>query len=52
MEIGGRDYPVAGQVETKCGTVVPLVEMKQMSDERWIELTNTPEQIARRKEAW
>lgn len=51
VEIGGRGYPVVGLVETRCGTVVPLVDMKQMSDERWMELTNTPEQVARRKEA-
>lgn len=51
LEIGGRGYPVVGLVETRCGTVVPLVDMKQMSDERWMELTNTPEQAARRKEA-
>ena len=52
MEIGGRMYPVAGEVEVRSGTVVPLVEIKQMSDERWVELANTPEQAARRKEVW
>lgn len=52
LEIGGRAYPVVGQAETGCGVVVSLVDMKQMSDERWIELTNSPEQIARRKEVW
>ena len=52
LEIGGRDYPVVGLAETRCGVVVPVISAKQMSDERWMELTNSPEQIARRKEAW
>lgn len=52
MEIGGRMYPVAGQVETKSGLAVPLVDIRQMSDQRWMELANTPEQADRRKEVW
>ena len=52
MEIGGRMYPVAGQAETKSGLAVPLVDIRQMSDQRWMELANTPEQAARRKEVW
>lgn len=52
LEIGGRGYPVVGLVETRCGTIVPVISAKQMSDERWIELTNSPEQVARRKEEW
>lgn len=34
----GVEVPVVGTVKTKDGAVVPLVDIKWMSDERWQEL--------------
>ena len=32
------NYPVIGQVKTKSGVEVPLVDISMMSDERWVQL--------------
>lgn len=32
------NYPVIGQVKTKSGVDVPLVDIPMMSDERWVQL--------------
>ena len=32
------NYPVIGQVKTKSGVEVPLVDIPMMSDEEWIRL--------------
>ena len=32
------NYPVIGQVKTKSGVEVPLVDILMMSDERWIQI--------------
>jgi len=34
------NYPVIGQVETKSGTKVPLVDIPMMTDEEWIQLAH------------
>ena len=39
IDIGGMTLPVIGQVERKSGEIVPLIEIKMMSDERWKQLT-------------
>lgn len=50
MTINEVDYPVIGKVNSiKAGHEVPILNIKMMSDERWMELTNTPEQIERRR---
>lgn len=51
MNINGIDYPVIDEVrvEELGGIIVPIVDIPMMSDERWVELTNMPEQIERRK---
>lgn len=36
-EVGGRYYPVDGYITSKAGAVVPLVDIPQMSDEKWQE---------------
>ena len=51
MIINGIDYPIIGEVTSKkTGETYPLLDIPMMSDERWKELTNSPEQIARRKQ--
>lgn len=47
MKVNGIDYPVIGMA--KLGCEVPLLDIPMMSDERWMELTNTPEQIELRR---
>lgn len=32
------NYPVIGQVEMKCGQIVPLIDIPLMSDEKWQQL--------------
>ncbi len=32
------EYPIIGQVEMKSGAIVPMIEIKMMSDERWKQL--------------
>lgn len=50
MIINGVDYPVIGKINSlKAGHEVPILDIKMMSDERWMELTNTPDQIKRRR---
>lgn len=51
MVISGKDYPVIGTVKSKVlGNVsVPVLDIHMMSDEKWVEMTNTPEQIERRR---
>lgn len=51
MIISGKDYPVIGTVKsTVLGNVsVPVLDIHMMSDEKWVEMTNTPEQIERRR---
>ena len=34
-EAGGKYYPVNGYITSKAGAVVPLVDIPQMSDEKW-----------------
>ena len=36
---GGRYYPVDGYIKSKAGAVVPLVDIPQMSDEKWQKAT-------------
>lgn len=51
MKINGVDYRIEGYVYSKLlDREVPLLGIKMMSDEKWKELTNTPEQIERRKQ--
>lgn len=51
MIVSGVDYPVIDEVKSEelGGIIVPILDIPMMSDERWIELTETPEQIKRRK---
>ena len=50
MKVNGIDYPVIGMAKLeKLGCEVPLLDIPMMSDERWMELTNTPEQIELRR---
>lgn len=50
MIINGTDYPVIGDKKVKeLGIIVPIVDIPMMSDEKWKELTSTPEQIERKK---
>lgn len=51
MVINGKEYPVIGKVKSEflCGLEVPILDIPMMSDERWMELVNSPEQIERRR---
>ncbi len=50
MIINGINYPVIGKVKSETlGKEIPILDIPMMSDEKWRELTNTPEQIERRK---
>lgn len=50
MKINGIDYPVIGETKSLVtGTMVPILDIPMMSDERWKELTSTPEQIELRR---
>ena len=50
MVVNGVDYPVVKTVRSKkMGAEFPVLDIPMMSDERWKELTNTPEQIRRRE---
>ena len=50
MKVNGIDYPVIGMAKLeKLGCEVPLLDIPMMSNERWMELTNTPEQIELRR---
>ncbi len=50
MVVNGIDYPVIGETKSESlKRVIPILDIKMMSDERWVELTNTPEQIELRK---
>ena len=44
--IAGREYDVK---EREPVHNLPIVDIPMMSDERWMELTNTPEQIELRR---
>lgn len=39
MRIGSREYPITAVLQTENGACVPVVNIPQMSDERWHELT-------------
>ena len=39
MRIGSREYPITAVLQTENGICVPVVNMPQMSDEKWHELT-------------
>lgn len=50
MVINGINYQIIGKVYSgKIGQNVPVLDIPMMSDEKWKELTSTPEQIGRRK---
>ena len=50
MKVNGIDYPVIRMAKLEnLGCEVPLLDIPMMSDERWMELTNTPEQIELRR---
>ena len=44
--IAGREYDVKEREPVRN---LPIVDIPMMSDERWMELTNTPEQIELRR---
>lgn len=53
MIINGVYYPIIGKIEFEEAEerkLVPVVDVPMMSDERWKELTNTPEQVEYRKQ--
>ena len=50
MIVDGIDYPEIGEVKSeRLGRVIPILDIPMMSDEKWKELTNTPEQRERRR---
>lgn len=50
MIVNGVDYQIIGGIEIEeLGCCVPVLDIPMMPDERWLELTNTPEQIERRR---
>lgn len=50
MIVCGVDYPVVKTVKSeKIGKALPVLDIPMMSDEKWQELANTPEQLAHRK---
>lgn len=50
MIVNGINYPIIGVVKSKkTGEIYPLLDIPMMSDEKWKKMTNTPEQIERRK---
>ncbi len=50
IDIGGMTFPIIGQVERKPGEIVPLVEIKMISDERWNQLAG--EQAVKNFRRW
>lgn len=38
LKIGNREHHISGYTETKNGSVIPVVDIPMMSDERWNEL--------------
>ena len=51
MIVNGINYPIIGAVKSKeTGEIYPLLDIPMMSDEKWKKMTNTPEQIERRKQ--
>lgn len=50
MVVCGVDYPVVKTVKSeKIGKEFPVLNIPMMSDQRWKELTNSPEQVRRRE---
>lgn len=50
MIVNGIDYPEIGGVKSeRLGHVIPILDIPMMPDEKWKELTNTPEQKERRR---
>ena len=50
MIINNFYFQVIGNAEIEeSGQLVPVLDVPMMSDEKWEELTNTPEQIKRRE---
>lgn len=50
MVVNGVDYPVIKTVMSKkIGKEFPVLDIPMMSDQRWQELANTPEQIRHRE---
>lgn len=50
MTINNFYFQVIGNAEIEeSGQLVPVLAVPMMSDEKWEELTNTPEQIKRRE---
>lgn len=50
MTINNFYFQVIGHAEIEeSGQLVPVLAVPMMSDEKWIELANTPEQIKRRE---
>jgi hypothetical protein len=50
VKIAGREYQVIRWIEdANGGQAFPIVDIPLMSDERWNELANAPEQIAARE---
>lgn len=52
MRVNGKDYCEIGKVNvlTLGGVEVPILDMPLLSDEKWQEMANSPEQIERRKQ--
>lgn len=50
MIINNINYQIIGNVYSeKAGQYVPVLDIPMISDEKWKELTSTPEQIGRRE---
>ena len=50
MIVNGIDYPEIGEAKSeRLGRVIPILDIPMMPDEKWKELTNTPEQKERRQ---
>lgn len=51
MTINNFYFQVVSHAESKdSGQLAPVLAVPMMSDEKWMELTNTPEQIKRREQ--